>query len=61
MTLSRRTILEMGEFRKIAPCIGHVYESDARLVWDDVKVYIYEERKFITYKEHKERYAKVAI
>ena len=51
----------MGEFRKIAPCIGRAYESDARLIWDDVKVYIYEERKFITYKEHKERYAKIAV
>ena len=55
MTLSRRTILEMGDFRKIAPCIGHAYESDARLVWDRVKVWIYEDQEFITYKEHRER------
>lgn len=55
MTLSRRTILEMGDFRKIAPCIGHAYESDARLVWDQVKVWIYEDQEFITYKEHRKR------
>ena len=55
MTLSRRTILEMGNFRKIAPCIGHAFESDARLVWDQVKVWIYEDQDFITYKELRER------
>ena len=55
MTLSRRTILEMGNFRKIAPCIGHAFESDARLVWDQVKVWIYEDQEFVTYKAYRER------
>jgi len=45
----------MGNFRKIAPCIGHAFESDARLVWDQVKVWIYEDQDFITYKELRER------
>ena len=55
MTLSRKTMLEMGFFRKIAPCIGHTYESDARLAWDEVNVWIYEDQIFITYKELRER------
>ena len=55
MTLSRKTMLEMGFFRKIAPCIGHAYESDARLAWDEVNVWIYEDQNFITYKELRER------
>ena len=48
-------MLEMGVFRKIAPCIGHTYESDARLAWDEVNVWIYEDQNFITYKELRER------
>ena len=55
MTLSRKTMIEMGFFRKIAPCIGHTYESDARLAWDKVNVWIYEDQNFITYKELRER------
>ena len=55
MTLSRKAIVEMGFFRKIAQCIGHAYESDERLAWDQVKVWIYEDQDFITYKELRER------
>ena len=55
MTLSRKTMLEMGFFRKIAPCIGHTYESDARLAWDKVQLWIHEDQEFVTYKAYRER------
>ncbi len=48
-------MLDMGFFRKIAPCIGHAYESDARLAWDKVQLWIHEDQEFVTYKAYRKR------